>query len=70
MKDQALFSSKHKSKKIKCHLLQFLFGTLRVKMKKKSLTLQFLFTNQHQNDFSMFLIIMCFNISRVFVGKL
>ena len=26
MKNQALFSSKDKSKKIKCRLLQFLFG--------------------------------------------
>ena len=32
MKNQALFSSKDKSKKIKCCLLQFLFGTLRVKV--------------------------------------
>ena len=32
MKNQALFSSKDKSKKIKCHLLQFLFGALRVKL--------------------------------------
>ena len=31
MKNQALFSSKDKSKKFKCRLLQFLFGTLRVK---------------------------------------
>ena len=31
MKNQALFSSEDKSKKLKCHLLQFLFGTLRVK---------------------------------------
>ena len=30
MKNQALFSSKDKSKKLKCHLLQFLFGALRV----------------------------------------
>ena len=28
MKDQALFSSKDKSKKLKCRLLQFLFGAL------------------------------------------
>ena len=28
MKYQALFSSKDKSKKIKCRLLQLLFGTL------------------------------------------
>ena len=31
MKNQALFSSKDTSKKIKCRLLQFLFGALRVK---------------------------------------
>ena len=30
MKNQALFSSKNKSKKLKCRLLQFLFGALRV----------------------------------------
>ena len=31
MKNQALFSSKDKSKKMKCRLLQFLFGDLRVR---------------------------------------
>ena len=31
MKNQALFSSTDKSKKLKCRLLQFLFGALRVK---------------------------------------
>ena len=31
MKNQALFSSKDKSKKLKCRLLQFLFGALRTK---------------------------------------
>ena len=31
MKDQALFSSKDKSKKLNCCLLQFVFGALRVK---------------------------------------
>ena len=31
MKNQALFSSKDKSKKLKCRLLQFLFGAFRVK---------------------------------------
>ena len=31
MKNQALFSSKDKSKKLEC-LLQFLFGALRVKI--------------------------------------
>ena len=30
MKNQALFSSKDRSKKLKCRLLQFLFGALRV----------------------------------------
>ena len=30
LKNQALFSSKDKSKKLKCRLLQFLFGALRV----------------------------------------
>ena len=30
-KNQALFSAKDKSKKLKSHLLQFLFGALRVK---------------------------------------
>ena len=34
MKNQALFSSKDKSKKMKCRLLQFLFGALRVKTGK------------------------------------
>ena len=33
MKNQALFSSKDLSKKLKCRLLQFLFGALRVKRK-------------------------------------
>ena len=32
MKYHALFSSKDKSKKLKCRLLQFLFGALRVNM--------------------------------------
>ena len=30
MKNQAIFFSKHKSKKLKCCLLQFLFGALMV----------------------------------------
>ena len=38
MKNQALFSSKDKSKKLKCHLLQFLFGTLGVKVKPGNLS--------------------------------
>ena len=32
MKTQASFSSKDKSKKLKCYLLQFLFGALRVRI--------------------------------------
>ena len=32
MKNQALFSSKDETKNLKCRLLQFLFGALRVKM--------------------------------------
>ena len=32
MKNQALFSSKDESKKLKCHPLQFLFGPLRGKV--------------------------------------
>ena len=34
MKNQALFSSKDKSKKLKCRLLQFLFGSFRARMLK------------------------------------
>ena len=34
MKHQALFSLKDKSKKLKCRLLQFLFGALRVNCKQ------------------------------------
>ena len=33
LKHQALFSLKDKSEKLKCRLLQFLFGTLRVSEK-------------------------------------
>ena len=32
MKNQALFASKDKSKKLKCDMLQFWFGALRVKV--------------------------------------
>ena len=35
MKNQALFSSKDKKEKLKCRLLQFLLGTLRVNINKK-----------------------------------
>ena len=34
MKNQALFSSKDKNKKLKCRLLQFLFGALRADIVK------------------------------------
>ena len=34
MKNQVLFSSTDKSKKLKCRLLQFLFGALMVKPKQ------------------------------------
>ena len=36
MKNQAIFSSIDKIKKLKCRLLQFLFGTLRVKYSTQS----------------------------------
>ena len=36
MNNQALFSLKDKSKKLKCSLLQFLFGALRVKSAKNA----------------------------------
>ena len=36
MKYQALFSSKDKSRKLKCRLLHFLFGALRVKINHRS----------------------------------
>ena len=35
MKNQALFSSKDKDKKLKCRLLQFLLGAIRVKIRFK-----------------------------------
>ena len=37
MKNQSLFSSKDKSKKLKCFLLQLLFGTLRVNLSQLDL---------------------------------
>ena len=36
MKHRALFSSKDKSKKLKCRLLQFLFGALRFNREKSA----------------------------------
>ena len=43
MKNQALFSSKDKSKKLKCRLLQFSFGSLRVKLNGSSLSIEMLY---------------------------
>ena len=55
MKNQALFSSKDKSEKLKCRLLQFLFGALRVKfpikpqlVAKVPLTLEEIFSSKHR----------------------
>ena len=41
MKNQALFPSKDKSKKLKCHLLQFSFGAFMVKLPQYSVLLQY-----------------------------
>ena len=43
IKNQALFSPKDKSKKLKCRLLQFLFGALRVKNRNSSICLMVAF---------------------------
>ena len=48
MKNQALFSSKVKSKKIKCRLLQFLFGALWVKL--RSIFFAFEIWGQHLSN--------------------
>ena len=49
MKNQALFSSKDKSTKLKCRLLQFLFGALRVNSNcYKYITLTDLQHQKHQ----------------------
>ena len=46
MKNQALFSSKDKGKKLKCGLLQFLFGALRINsLTTKMQTTKFLSAN-------------------------
>ena len=42
MKNQALFSLKDKSKKLKCRLMQFLFGAIRVNKKNLFLRSEFL----------------------------
>ena len=45
MQNQALFSSKDKSKKLKCRLLQILFGALRVNLSIFYFILQSVFRN-------------------------
>ena len=44
MKNQALLSSKDRSKKLKCRLLQFLFGSL--KFKRESALVQVCYTSE------------------------
>ena len=56
MKNQALFSLKHKSEKIKCRLLQFLFGALRVNP-----ILLLLITKVNSNAIVSVVMIMCTN---------
>ena len=53
MKHQALFSSKDKNKTLNCHLLQFLFGALRVNIKTVSSTL-LLSSNKKNGYFGIF----------------
>ena len=48
-KNQALLSSKDKSKKLKCRLLQFLFGTLTVIPDFMSVTRHFMDNYQYIN---------------------
>ena len=50
MKNQASFSLKDKSKKLKCHLLQFLFGALRV---NKILTFHMFYMQKKKQMFCM-----------------
>ena len=55
MKNQALFSLKDKSKQLKCPLLQFLFGTLRVKVLRSMDMLPYFSTTFQWNIFRNFL---------------
>ena len=52
MKNQALFSSKDKSKELKCRLLQFLFCALRVKvvLTQQQVLQQLVFMHKYQCD--------------------
>ena len=54
MKNQALFSSKDKSKKLKCCLLQFLFGALRVKSQMIFINTNKLYKKLKNPNFSCF----------------
>ena len=55
MKNQALFSSKDKSKKLKCRLLQFSFGALRVKICVSPITTLQIKTGNNDNLGILFL---------------
>ena len=50
MKNQALFSSEDKSKKLKCRLLQVLFGASRVKFQNKFTDMLHYFVIKDYND--------------------
>ena len=52
MKNQTLFSSKDKNKKLKCRLLQFLFGTLRVN-RSSGRTLMLMFTSASTSQWNV-----------------
>ena len=55
MRNQALFSSKNKNKKLKCRLLQFLFGALRVKKHVDiSLIRSMICSSDHKASWDMF----------------
>ena len=51
MKNQALFSWKDKGKKLKCRLLQFLYGALRVKKNELGKTLGTISSDQYIKSF-------------------
>ena len=61
MKNQALFSSKDKSKKLKCRLLQLLFSALRVNMK---VCCVFSLETPHRGDSNEFTQYTIFNIKK------
>ena len=54
MKNQALFSSKDKSKKLKCRLLQFLFGTIGVKIVILNFLKAHIYASKDDTDISSF----------------